>query len=251
MTAPTTLPSPRRGWFVSTLLALCGLAILIGLGVWQLDRKAWKDNLIATLTARLAADPVAGVPPRDQWQTLDRAQLEFRRVTVPVEFLNDQEALVYTAGSALRPDVKGLGYWVFTPARLPGGSVVVVNRGFVPGDRKAPATRRAGQVSGSVDIVGILRWPDEKNMFTPNDEPQHNIWYVRDPAVIGPAKNWGTVAPFFIDLESPEPPGGLPRAGRVELRLSDNHLQYALTWFGLALTLVGVYTAAMISRIRR
>jgi len=240
-----------RGWFAPTLAALCALAVLIGLGMWQLDRKAWKENLISTITARLAATPVVGVPPRSQWQTLERAQMEYRRVTVPVEFLNDQEALVYTIGSALRPDVKGLGYWVFTPARLPGGSIVVVNRGFVPAERKDPATRREGQVSGPVDIVGVLRWPDERGLFTPDDEPQHNIWYVRDPAVIGPAKHWGSVAPFFIDLETPEPPGGLPRAGPVELRLPDNHLQYALTWFGLALTLVGVYVAFMISRFRR
>jgi surfeit locus 1 family protein len=251
MTVQAPARSAFHGWFLPTLLALCGLVILVGLGVWQLDRKVWKEQLIATVTGRLAAAPVAGVPPRDQWQTLDREQMEYRRVTVPVEFLYDQEALVYTIGSALRPDVKGIGYWVFTPARLPGGSIVVVNRGFVPAERKEPATRRAGNVSGTVDIVGILRWPDERGLFTPNDEPQHNIWYVRDPAVIGPEKHWGAVAPFFIDLESPEPPGGLPRAGPVELRISDNHFQYALTWFGLALTLVGVYIAAMIARLRR
>src|SRR5690606_35082238 len=136
---------PSRGWFWPTLLTLCALAILIGLGVWQIERKAWKENLIATVTARLAAPPMAGVPPRDQWDALQRAQMEYRRVSVPVEFLNDQEALVYTIGSALRPDVKGLGYWVFTPARLPGGSIVVVNRGFVPAERKDPATRQAGE----------------------------------------------------------------------------------------------------------
>ena len=241
----------RGGWIVPTLLTVCGLAILIGLGTWQLERKVWKENLIATITARLTAVPAVGVPPRSEWQSLDRAQTEFRRVSVPVEFLNDQEALVYTAGSALRPDVKGIGYWVFTPARLPGGSIVVVNRGFVPIERKEPATRSAGKVSGTVDIVGVLRWPDQRGMFTPNDEPQHNIWYVRDPEVIGPAKHWGTVAPFFIDMEAPQPPGGLPRAAPAELRIPNDHLQYALTWFGLALTLVGVYIVYMISRFKR
>src|SRR5690606_12116985 len=89
---------PSRGWFWPTLLTLCALAILIGLGVWQMERKTWKENLIATVTARLAAPPMAGVPPRDQWDALERAQMEYRRVSVPVEFLNDQEALVYTIG---------------------------------------------------------------------------------------------------------------------------------------------------------
>ncbi|MGD9768693.1 MAG: SURF1 family protein [Pseudolabrys sp.] len=244
-------PGERRvGWLTPTLFTIASLAILIGLGVWQLERKAWKEALIARLDARIAAPATVGVPPRDQWASLDPQQMEYRRVTVPVEFLHDQEALVYTAGSALRPDVKGAGYWVFTPARLPGGSTVIVNRGFVPLDHKDPATRREGQVSGPVDIVGLLRWPDERGTFTPNDEPANNVWYVRDPSVIGPAKKWGNVAPFFIDMESPLPPGGLPNAARAVLKLSDNHLQYALTWFGLALTLAGVYLAWMIRRFR-
>jgi len=244
-------PGERRvGWLTPTLFTLAALAILIGLGVWQLERKQWKETLIARLDARMAAPATVGVPPRDRWATLDPQQMEYRRVTVPVEFLHDREALVYTAGSALRPDVKGAGYWVFTPARLPGGSTVIVNRGFVPLDRKDPATRRDGQVSGPVDIVGLLRWPDERGIFTPNDEPANNVWYVRDPAVIGPAKKWGNIAPFFIDMESPLPPGGLPSAARAVLKLPDNHLQYALTWFGLALTLIGVYVAFMIRRFR-
>lgn len=249
-----TMPAPpprRRGVLAPTLFTLCGLAILIGLGLWQLDRKVWKEDLIATLTARLAAPPSAGVPPRVQWQTLDPAQMEFRRVAVPVEFLKGQDALVYTAGSALRPDVKGIGYWVFTPARLPGGSLVVVNRGFLPIERKDAVTGAAAPPPGSVDIVGILRWPDQRSLFTPDDEPDHNVWYIRDPAAIAAAKGWGTVAPFVIDLESPPSQSGLPSVGRLQINLRDPHLQYALTWFGLAATLVGVYIALMLGRFRK
>lgn len=251
MSAHKALREKKRGWLEPTVFALACLAILIGLGIWQLDRKVWKENLIATLDERLAMQPVSGLPPRDQWTALDPARMEYRRVVVPVEFLHDQEALVYTPGSAFRPDIKSIGYWVLTPARLPGGSVVVVNRGFVPLDRKLPASRADGQVAGLVDITAVMRWPEERGLFTPADEPQNNIWYVRDPATIGAAKGWGAVAPFMLDLESPPPPGGLPSPGKLVVHLRNNHFGYALTWFGLALTLAGVYVTFMVSRFRR
>ncbi|MBV9261715.1 MAG: SURF1 family protein, partial [Pseudolabrys sp.] len=131
----------RRGLLDATVFALAGIAILIGLGVWQLDRKIWKEQLIATTMARLGAVVPGALPSRDRWDQLGSASDEFRRVAFPAELLNDKEAFVYTSGSALRSDVTGQGYWVFTPARLPGGSVVVVNRGFVPTDHKDPVTR--------------------------------------------------------------------------------------------------------------
>jgi surfeit locus 1 family protein len=246
-----TLRSVRRsGALDATVFALAGFAILIGLGIWQLDRKAWKEVLIETTTARLAAVP-ASLPPRDQWARLDPAADEFRRVTFPAEFLNDKEALVYNAGSALRPDVSGQGYWVFTPARLPGGSIVVVNRGFVPTDRTDAARRPQGALAGLVDVVGVMRWPEIRGLFTPADEPNNNVWYLRDQRPMAQAKDWGAVAPFYIDQEAPLPPGGLPRAGRLMLSLPNNHLQYAITWFGLALALAGVYLSWLVGRRRR
>jgi surfeit locus 1 family protein len=225
----------------ATMFALAGVAILIGLGVWQLERKAWKENLIATLNSRLAASP-GDLPPRDRWLTLKENEAEFRRVAFPAEFLGE-EALVYTAGSPLRPDVKGPGYWVFTPAQLAGGSIVVVNRGFIPIDRKDPATRTEGAPHGSVDIVGVIRWPEPRGSFTPPDDPKDNVWYLRDPNAIAASKKWLTAAPFYIDQESPVPPGGVPMPGKLEVHLPDNHLEYAITWFGLALALAGVYVA--------
>jgi len=127
----------------ATVFAVAGVAILIGLGVWQLDRKVWKENLIATVTERLARAP-EDLPPRERWPQLVPDGNEYTRVKFPAEFLAGQEALVYTAGSAFRPDVQGPGYWVFAPARLAGGSVVLVDRGFVPADRKEPASRAQG-----------------------------------------------------------------------------------------------------------
>ena len=224
----------------ATLLAIAGVAILIGLGVWQLDRKVWKENLITTINARLARAP-ENLPPRASWPVLREDGAEFRRVIFPAEFLDGEEALVYTAGSPLRPDVKGPGYWVFAPARLAGGSIIVINRGFVPADRKDPATRAESNPRGIIDVVGVLRWPEARGSFTPADDPKNNVWFLRDSNSIAAFKKWASAAPFYIDQEEPVPSGGWPKPGKLEAHLPDNHLQYAITWFGLALALAGVY----------
>jgi surfeit locus 1 family protein len=243
------LSGRRRGILEPTIFALVGVVILAGLGFWQLDRKVWKENLIAAMNARLAREP-ADLPPRDRWAQLLETREEFARVGFPAEFLEGEEALVYTAGSPLRADVKGPGYWVFAPARLAGGSIVIVNRGFVPLERKDPASRAEGAPHGSVDIVGVVRWPETRGLFTPADEPQNNVWYVRDIAAIAAAKKWPATAPFYIDQESPVPPGGWPKPGKLAANLPDNHLQYAVTWFGLVLGLSGVYLVWLVRRLR-
>jgi surfeit locus 1 family protein len=240
----------RGGVIEATVFTLAGVAILIGLGFWQLDRKVWKENLIATVTARLHRAP-EDLPPRESWSQLLRADNEYARVKFPAEFLPGQEALVYTAGSAFRPDVQGAGYWVFAPARLAGGSIVLVDRGFVPAGRKDPATRAQGAPQGVIDIVGVMRWPEARGMFTPADEPQNNVWYLRDSTAIAVAKKWDTAAPFYIEQEAPVPPGGWPKPGKLVVALPDNHLQYAITWFGLALGLAGVYVVWLAGRLRR
>ena len=218
------------------IAALIVFAGLIALGNWQLDRKVWKEGLIATLGQRLAAVP-SELPPPQRWPSLDPAVDEFRRVRFAAEILPNEEALVFTSGSAFRPDVSGSGYWVFAPARLPGGGLMVVDRGFVPEGRQDRATRTQGEVAARIEMVGVMRWPEQPAWFMPQADPGHNLWFVRDPRAIAQAKNWGEVAPFFIELESPVPPGGLPRPGPLEVNLPDDHLQYAMTWFGLAAVL--------------
>jgi surfeit locus 1 family protein len=245
-------PQPRRrpaGVVGPGIVALLVLAGLIGLGNWQLERKAWKEGLIDTLRQRLAEAPTE-LPPPGRWPSLAPAEDEFRRVRVAAEILPDEEALVFTSGSAFRPDVSGPGYWVFAPARLPGGGLVVVDRGFVPEGRQDKATRTAGEVAARVDMVGVMRWPEPPGWFIPQADPAHNLWFVRDPEAIAQAKNWGEVAPFFIELESPQPPGGLPRPGPLKVDLPDDHLQYAMTWFGLAAVLAVSFAFWLRSRWR-
>lgn len=221
----------RIGAIVFALFILAAVGVLAALGTWQLERLSWKESLIAELDAKLSAKPT-DLPPRERWQRLEQAKEEFRRVAFPAEFLPGEEALVYSSGSSLRPDTAGPGYWVFSPARLTGGSIVVVNRGFVP-EGKQDAKAHA-QPSGVIDVVGAMRWPEVRGQFTPPDEPQKNLWFARDPAAMAAAKNWGTVAPFYVDQEAPLSPGGLPKAGPLKASLPNSHLQYAVTWYGLA-----------------
>jgi surfeit locus 1 family protein len=238
------------GFIATTFIMLVCLAILIGLGVWQLERKVWKENLIAAMTSRLDAPPQP-LPPPSQWGALTQANDEFRRVAFTVTFVPGEEALVYTPGSALRSDIKGPGYFVFAPGKLANGGVVVVDRGFVPLDRKDKAKRSQGEPQGPLSVVGYLRWPESRSLFTPADDTKGSVLYLRDQAAMAAARHWGDVAPFYVDQEEPVPPGGLPAPGKMVVKLPDNHLQYAVTWFGLGAALVGVYSFWAFGRFRR
>lgn len=229
----------KRSVITASAFAAVGFAILCSLGLWQLERLQWKEKLIADLNARVSASPVA-LPARPE-----QATDEFRRVRVRVQ-LASEHALVYTPGSALRPDVPGAGYWVMAPASSERGTVVV-NRGYVPPDARGKV---GAAPAGDVEIIGALRWPEESTYFTPRDEPANNVWYRRDPASIAAAKNWGAVAPFYIEQEAPQLPAA-PKAGPLVVKLSNNHLQYAVTWFGLAGALAAVYFAGLRGRFRR
>jgi surfeit locus 1 family protein len=222
----------RAGLALPILFVLAGIITFIALGSWQLERKAWKEALIETLDHRLSAAPAA-LPPRERWSSLDRADEEFRRVGFQAAFVADTEAFVYTA-NASRGDVAGPGYWVFALARLASGDLVAVNRGFVPEDHKDPSVRAAHDRLGIKNMLGVVRWPEPRGYFTPNDDPARNLWFVRDHLAIAAAKGWGGVAPFFIDLETPAPPSGWPRPGALKVNIRNEHLQYAITWYGLA-----------------
>lgn len=237
----------------ASIAAAVGLAILLSLGTWQLQRMTWKENLIATLDRRIDQAPQA-LPPRSQWLELTEAGSEYARVKF-IATLLPGEAFVYTAGSSLRPDVTSQGFWVFAPVRLADGAVVLINRGFVPTDRKDPATRsqgaEAGASAGPVEIVGYMRFPESRGPFAPADDVKANVFFARDPRAMAAVHGWTVDAPFYIDQELPEPPGGLPKPGRIEVKLPNNHWQYAITWYGLALALIGVYGAWLAARLRR
>jgi len=244
------LPSERRaGVMLPSVFALVALTAFIGLGTWQVERKAWKEALILTLERRVSAPPVP-LPTREQWPTLDSARDEFRRVTFSAAFVPGEEALVYASGSALRDDVSGPGYWVFAVARAPLVGSVVVNRGFVPEGRQDPESRAAGELNGPLTMVGAMRWPEPRGSFSPTDLPERNLWFVRDQMAIAAAKGWGEVAPFFVELEGPTPPGGLPHPAALKPTLRNEHLQYAITWYGLAVVVSVMFAVWLHSRRR-
>jgi surfeit locus 1 family protein len=248
-----------------TLAALAGLAVLIGLGTWQMERKRWKEDLLAKIAARVHADPIVLFPPPVKSkaggfaeilvQVADPAQFrdryEYKHVIVRGRFHHDKERYLY----APSPE-EGLGWHVYTPLQLEVGDVVWINRGWVPDAKKAPEARAEGQVAGPVEVRGVVRFPAGKGFFTPENDVRHNLWYWPDVAALtasafsGGVQTAGSV-PLVIEADAqPEPPGGLPRGGVTRLELPNRHLEYALTWYGLAATLVGVYLAFVISRLR-
>ncbi|MEO6947790.1 MAG: SURF1 family cytochrome oxidase biogenesis protein [Nitrobacter sp.] len=231
MTALPARPGPGLGIFTLAMVVL-----FTGLGIWQLQRGAEKHVLIAALTERLAAPPIP-LPPSSDWAALSPAKDEFRRVSFSATYESRPDAMVYSAGSAVRPDV-GLGTWAFLPAQLPDGSTVVVNAGFVQNtmqDRSQQDRAASPLVTGQpVAMTGYLRFPEKAELLTALPTLAKRLWFGRDVGAMAQALGWKNVAPFYIDLETPVPASGIPKPGPLDVHLKDDHTQYAITWFGLA-----------------
>jgi surfeit locus 1 family protein len=223
------------------LLGLAVVAAVAGftaLGVWQLERRAWKLDLIARVDARLAAAPVAAPGP-EAWPDLSRERAEYTRVRVTGRFLHEHEVAVLAVTDL------GSGYWIVTPLETPDFTVLV-NRGFVPQGSRDPATRPEDQLQGPVTISGLLRLTEPGGGFLRANDPAGGRWYSRDVAAIARAEDLpGPVAPYFIDAGAVPNPGGLPVGGLTVVRFRNPHLSYALTWFALAAGLALMTIAAL------
>ncbi|MFY9291202.1 MAG: SURF1 family protein [Methylorubrum rhodinum] len=217
------------------LLALAGLGLVglfLALGTWQVQRRAWKLDLIARVEAGLQAEPVAP-PPKAEWGHLDRRAIEYRRVRVSGRFEHDRAALVQALTE------RGGGFWVLTPLVRADGTTVLINRGFVPGDRKARADRASGEPAGEVTVTGLLRLTEPGGGFLRHNDPAADRWYSRDVAAIAMARNLDEIAPYFVDADAAPNPGGLPVGGLTVVAFRNDHLVYALTWYALALMSAG------------
>jgi len=227
----------RRGGAGFGIFTLAMVALFIGLGVWQLQRRVEKHALIAALDQRLAAGPSA-LPSPAQWPSLTPAKDEFRRVHFTATFQSSPDAMVYSSGSAVRADISGPGTWAFLPARLPDGETVVINVGFVQNtmqDRAQEDRAIKPLVTGDpVTLTGYIRFPESAGLLTPTENPGKRLWFTRDHLAMAHQLGWGDVAPFYVDLETPMPVNGIPKPGPLEVHLRDDHLQYAITWFALA-----------------
>lgn len=205
---------------------------LIALGTWQVQRRVWKHALIERVNARIHAPPVAAPGPA-AWPGIMAEKDRYRRVTVTGRF--QPEDTLVQAATAL-----GSGYWVMAPLRTDRGFTVLVNRGFVSSERRGDY----GQVPGILTITGLLRTTEPKGGFLRHNDPAANRWYSRDVAAIAAARGLGTIAPYFIDAERKaddrKPVSDAPVAGLTVVAFTDNHLVYALTWYGLAVMLLVV-----------
>lgn len=211
------------------LAALLAIAVLCGLGVWQLQRRVWKLDLIARVEHRLREAPVAAPGPPD-WGRLSTAD-EYRPVRITGRFLNARETLVQAVTG------QGGGYWVLTPLQTDGGFTVLVNRGFAPPAMRDPASRQAAPDAAESTVTGLLRVSEGHRGFLRSNDPAADRWYARDVSAIAAARGLGEVAPYFIDADAAPNPGGWPLGGLTVVQFANNHLIYALTWFALALML--------------
>jgi len=217
----------------ATIAAAIGVLFLIGLGVWQLDRLAWKEGLIAERQAQSQAAAIP-LPASDT----DPATLNFRHAVATGSFDNTKELLLAARSLNGNP-----GYHVVTPFHVDDGRVLLVDRGWIPIERKDPAKRAEGQIEGHTAIDGLIRLPRAQNWLEPDNEPQNAIWFWVDLPAMGaeigvPPER---LAPFFLEAGPAENPGGFPIGGQSRTELPNDHLQYAITWFALAVGLIGVW----------
>lgn len=220
------------------LFTALALALLIGLGFWQIERLGAKERLANRIAASLAGQPQP-LPPEAAWPTLKAKVTDYTKVTLTGEFLHDKELYLYGVLSNGRDNLPGL--FVITPLKLADGAIVFVNRGFVTTDRKHPGTRAEGQISGPVTISGILRTPQARGLFTPDDDAAAKLYFTRDPMAFAAATGLERTAPFSVDADATVQPGGWPKGGHTIVSFPNNHLQYAITWFMLAACVLGFF----------
>lgn len=249
MTIRTEPVAGFRALVWPTLFVIPALAILVGLGVWQLERRTWKHELIERTSERTEAESVA-LPAPSSWASLDPDQWEYRPVEVHGIFEHHAEVHVYAVLSKPRGALGGTGYWVFTPLRLESGEVVFINRGFVPEALKSAASRAQGQIQGEVAVSGLLRKTEPMSTFVPPPDTNGNVWYARNVQTMVEARKLDDVAPFYID-DGVRADNAIPQGGETRLKFEDSHLGYAVTWFGLAGALVVVYLAFCRVRTRQ
>ncbi|MDB5542167.1 MAG: hypothetical protein JWQ89_3894 [Devosia sp.] len=244
--------SRRPNWsfwaFIALMLAL--MAMFVALGIWQVERLGEKERLIANVASRMTMPP-ENLPPLAEWSAFDAAAWDYRRVIVSGTFQPTETVLVFTSLVDQRGKFSGPGYWVMTPLSLAAGGTVFINRGFVP-QESAEAFATGGTVEpGLISLTGIARASEAVNSFTPAPDAAKRVEWVRNTdrlaALAGPVPQ--PVAPIYIDL----PAAGadaLPQGGETVVSFPNNHLGYAITWFGFA-TLVPFLLWFWVLRQRR
>lgn len=250
----------RLVWLLIAIMAFAGFCAL---GIWQVERRAWKLELMERVAQRIHAPAVAPLD-RSDWDSISASRDEYRRIRLRGTYLHDQSALVQAS------TVLGTGYWVMTPLRLDDQSIVLVNRGFVPQAQSNGPWRHRHEPAGEVTLTGLIRLTEPHGGFLRDNRPQENRWFSRDVQQIGQSRGLNPLAPYFVDADGPGAspfPGlasaassrsskpvqataasasgqmhiadeHLPVAGLTVVSFSNNHLMYAITWFGLAIMVI-------------
>ena len=216
----------KRTVLIGLSVTLC--LLFTGLGVWQIVRLQWKLDLIAQVEARIHA-PAVAVPAPSEWPDITAARDQYRVVQVHGRYLHDRETRVQAV------TMLGPGTWLMTPMATDSGAVVLINRGFIPARSDTRPEPTPERPEGPVSVSGLLRVSEPHGGFLRANDPAADRWTSRDVAAIAKARGLtGAVAPYFIDASAASGHSGWPRGGLTVVRFSNNHLVYALTWFGLA-----------------
>ena len=232
------MPSHRRQWQRWALVALLLVLFLafVALGTWQVQRRAWKLDLIERVNTRVHSAPVP-VPAAAAWPQVQPPTHEYLPVQAQGQWMEGRSVLTQAVTEL------GAGFWVLTPLQLDDGSQVLVNRGFIPTEQRARWQAQPGQASqDQVTVSGLLRISEPRGGFLRENDPAQQRWFSRDVAAIAQAQGLDHAAPYFIDAGLPGQPvadGTWPRPGMTVIRFPNSHLVYALTWYGLALMVVG------------
>lgn len=237
--SPDARPS-RPARTAALALALVLAALFGALGTWQVERRAWKLDLIARVEARLGAEAVAA-PARPDWPSVSREAHEYRRVRLDGRFLPGRTVRVMAVTA------RGPGFWLMTPLVTEAGDTVLVNRGFVAPDAgDGPDPGPAGAT-----VTGLLRMPEPGGGFLRRNDPAAGRWYSRDVAAIAAAGGLGPVAPFFVDADASANGPGRPEGGLTVVTFRNGHLVYALTWFALCAMSAGAAALLLAGERRR
>lgn len=226
MTLLTTRPSTAMKISVGL-----SLIILLGLGSWQVDRLLWKQDLIESRQAQAEMAPIA--VPTD---TVLDPDMAFRSAYAEGHYLNDQEK--YLMARTRRGNV---GFQLITPLEQEDGRIILVNRGWVPKDYRDPATRPESLIEGSVRVTGVLRLPKEKHWAQPDNDALRNQWFYVDVDHMAEDTGAELASRYYLELDDTPVPGGMPIGGQAKVELPNSHLEYAITWYSLALTLIVIF----------
>ncbi len=239
---PKRFPPVRTA--VTAVLVLAALATLVSLGNWQVRRLHWKEGLLAKIGERMHAPAV----PLAEVERIQRqgGDIEYRHVRLHGTFDNSKERhfLATFEGAS--------GFFVYTPLTTDDGAVIFVNRGFVPYDRKAPDTRPESLAQGPQTLTGLAREapPRKPSSMVPDNDVAGNIFYWKNLKAMAASTGLSDakLVPFFVDADREPGSRKLPVGGVTVVNLPNDHLQYAVTWYGLAVVLLFVTGTAVYRR---